>query len=321
MIGLTRNYRRMRKATVMVVGTLLATTVAACGAGITDNTARIVHGNWEEVVAAAEKEGSVTYYTNTAPEQSRPMIAAFEKKYPNIKVNFTRGAADLESKLDAEISAGLDGADVVVMTHRQWNIVHAPDFIEPTGLVPALDNWPADAWSVDGVAPNASVTPMGIIAWNTDRFPEGFADWNDLLTPAVKDNLAMRDHVDATLAGYLKFLAETNGPDYLTELAKQDPTFYSSVVPMAAAVASNEIGVAAMSVPATLVELKAKNAPVDWVIPPKTWAVSAPVTMLKKSERPNAARVFVDFMLSPEGQAAFNGKGYGASAVPNVPGT
>lgn len=300
-----------------------ALTLTACGGGSTlpSGGATVVQGDWQSVVSAAEDEGSVTFYTNTSPDQNTPLIEAFNEKYPNITVNFVRGANELEPKLDAEISSNMDGADVVVMTHREWNLRHASDFMPLKGIVPAVDSWPVGAWTVPDVAPEASVAPMGIIAWNTDIFPEGFTDWDDLLAPEVRQTLGFRDPVDAAVAGYMAFLEQTNGPDYLPALAGQQPKFYPSVVPMAQAVASGEIGVATMSIPATLGTLKEQGAPIDWVIPTKTWAQAAPVMILEKSQRPNAARVFVDFLLSPDGQAAFNGKEFGASALPGIPDT
>jgi iron(III) transport system substrate-binding protein len=312
---------RRRLLQVCAVATASAVALSGCGGGAgSGGSATGSTGDWASVVAAAADEGSVTYYTNTAPDQSQPLIAAFKAKYPNITVNYVRGAAELETKLDAEIGNGLDGADVVVMTHREWNVRHAPDFLPLRGLVPAVDNWPRDGWTVPDLAPSASVTPMGIIAWNTTQFPNGFKDWNDLLAPDVAGKIGFRDTVDATVAGYMQFLQSANGDDWLNSFARQKPRFYPSVVPMAQAVASGEIGVAAISIPSTLVALKAQGAPIDWIIPNKTFALQAPVMILKKTERPNASRVFTDFLLSPEGQAAFNGKKYGSSVVPGTPG-
>jgi iron(III) transport system substrate-binding protein len=317
-----RNRPNLLTCTAVAIASVL--TATACGGGTmlsSGGSATVVQGDWSAVVTAAEQEGSVTYYTNTAPDQNTPLIDAFTKKYPDIRVNFVRGANELEAKLDAEIASNIDGADVVDMTHREWNLRHAGDFMPLKGIVPAVDSWPADAWSVPDVAPEASVAPMGIIAWNTNIFPNGFANWDDLLAPDVKQKVGFRDPVDAAVAGYMSFLEEANGPGFLPAFAAQEPRFYPSVVPMAQAVASGEIGVAAMSIPATLVSLKAQGAPIDWVIPPKTWAQAAPVMILKKAQRPNAARVFVEFLLSPEGQAAFNGKQFGSSVLPNIPDT
>lgn len=317
-----RNKKTRPLLAVALAASLLTGT--ACAGPSTSNAGtpgKVADGDWTAVVEAAKQEGSFTYYTNAAPEQNQPVIKAFNEKYPEIAVNMVRGAAELDAKLDAEIAGNTDGADLVLITHRQWFESNAANFVPVKDKLPSLANWPADAWSIDQVAPSASISPNGIIAWNTKVFPDGFKNWNDLLAPEVKGKVGLRDTVNTDVASYLQFQEDTNGPEFLPALAKQQPRFYTSMVPMAQSMAAGEIGVAAMSTPPTLVELKKQGAPIDWIIPDETHSLSFTMAMLKKTTRPNAASVFMDFVYSPEGQKALNGDQYGVSPLPGVPDT
>jgi iron(III) transport system substrate-binding protein len=64
---------------------------------------------------------------------------------------------------------------------------------------------------------------------------------------------------------------------------------------------------------------KAKGAPVEFVFPKEgVSAVSEPVAILKTSANPTAAKAFVDFILSDEGQDLARRQGY-VPALPTTP--
>src|SRR5947208_2355145 len=63
---------------------------------------------------AAAKDGSVTWYTTFADDDVQPMVAAFNKLYPNIKVNSLRLSADkIPPRVITEQRGGKFNADVV----------------------------------------------------------------------------------------------------------------------------------------------------------------------------------------------------------------
>jgi len=56
---------------------------------------------------------------------------------------------------------------------------------------------------------------------------------------------------------------------------------------------------------------KLKGAPVEFVFPKEgVSAVTEPVAILKTSQNPTAAKAFVDFLISPEGQQLAADMGY-----------
>ncbi|MCR2811315.1 MULTISPECIES: extracellular solute-binding protein [unclassified Microbacterium] len=276
--------------------------------------------SWESVVEKARAEGTVTLYSHAVPTMLDSLVEAFALEYPDIKVEYVRGATELPARVDAEIAGKTPGADIVMFAGDNWMLANA-EHLAPVGDLPSLAEWPEDAWVIDGVAPITAIVPLSIIAWNTQIFPDGFEEWSDLLSSDLDGRLGTRDGIGATEALFYQFFEDNQGEDYLPSLAAQNPRFYPSAVPMAQAVASGEIGVAIYSVVPTLKELQDQGAPIDYILPQEVIANPYPAAILKKSENQNAAQVFMDFWLSEKGQTAFNTNESGVSALPDIDGS
>ncbi|MFC9835345.1 ABC transporter substrate-binding protein [Rhodococcus sp. NPDC127530] len=305
--------RRVAGATAIVLATV---GLAACR---TDNpTASSEAQSWDSVMDSAADEGVVNFYS-VAPElQNVRLVEAFNSEYPDIKVRVLRGGGELPSRVSAEIQSGSKGADVFLFSDPNWFTKNADHLMALKG--PEAECWPAQAWRVKDKAVVPSAYPFGMIVWNTDLFPDGFHSWDDLLDPSVKGKFGTRSDVTPSYAGYLDFLERTMGPAYLPALGAQDPKFYPSVVPMTQAVASGEIGVANTTTPSIVKDLQEMGAPVDAVVPPHTYAIEWGAAAIDGSEHSNAARVFMDFMMSQRGQQALNGDGLGISGRTDIPG-
>jgi ABC-type glycerol-3-phosphate transport system substrate-binding protein len=115
----------------------LATSAAACGSsGGEENTP--VAGAWPDVIKAAEKEGSVTIYSSQVTDQLQALKVAFEKKYPRIKLEYVRAAADAGvPKVEAEARTGRGIADILVTASAFWLETHSDLFAPVRG--PAFD--------------------------------------------------------------------------------------------------------------------------------------------------------------------------------------
>lgn len=296
----------------------IAAVLSACSSP--GESAPAADGAWGATIKAAGNEGTLAFYSGMAEVQNTRLMAAFNKKYPALNVQATRGGGEIIARVEGEMKAGSDGADVFVHADPGWYAAHADALLPAAG--PASAAWAAKAWAVKGTVPIATVSPNSVFVWNTDIFPKGFKTWNDLLDPSVKGKIGLRtDASTQSAAGYLDMMETKLGADYLVKLSKQQPKSYPSVVPMTQAVASGEVGVTNASLPSLAKELKDKGAPVDYVIPNPGYAIEFASAALKKSKRPNAAAVFIDFIMTPEGQEALNGDGFGGSeGLTNVPG-
>jgi iron(III) transport system substrate-binding protein len=275
--------------------------------------------DWNAVVEKAKSEGRVNFYTVAPPDVATRVVAAFNAKYPDIQVAITRGVSELPPRIAAERQAGADGGDVYIFSDPLW-FSQQKDWLLDLDT-PAAANFPHDNWQVPGKAPLVSYPPFGMLLWNTQQVPGGLKTWDDLLKPEFKGRVGTREEVTLVVAGYLDFLTTELGADYLTKLAAQKPNFYASVVPMIQAVASGEISVANVGNTGAVRELVKQGAPIAYAYPEPSFAISWAGAVLNSSKRPNAARVFLDFVLTPDGQKALNGDGDGASALPNIEGT
>jgi iron(III) transport system substrate-binding protein len=313
----------MRKT--LRVGTLAicagaAALVTACGGSGGTNTAANApaKGSWNDVVAAAEKEGKVTIYSGQGTEQLEDLAARFQKKYPKVKVEVVRAVeTDLAPKVEAEARTGKGIADIFVMTDRAWLDANKATFVAPRG--PAFDDaaYNRAEHQFDG---NYFLVDATILtfAWNTERFAGKLQDYSGLLNPALADGkIGIVPADGAARVDFYQYLAENYGEDFLKKLAAQRPRVYPSALPMAQALSSGEIAAATMVEPQ--IDEKKAGAPVEWGLAQPAWGARFHGAVLKSAPHPNAAQLLADFMITPEGQAAIARKA--ASVLPDIPGT
>src|SRR5215467_3660780 len=92
---------------------LAGTTVAACGASSASGKAAAAIPSGDALVAAATKEGSVTFYASFSEKELTAMAAAFNAAYPGIKVNFLQNSVDkLTARIATEQKAHTFNADL-----------------------------------------------------------------------------------------------------------------------------------------------------------------------------------------------------------------
>src|SRR4051794_31597951 len=185
------------------------------------------HAADEALIAAAKKEGQVTWYTTQIVNQfGRPAIDAFQKKY-GIRVNSVRGdSVELAVKLINEAKAGRVQADV-------FDVTTALPALKREGLVAQWTPDPAKRFPEEIRDPNGYWVATNVFvhtpAFNTNLVPKGTEpkNWQDLLDLKWKGRMAWAGH--ATTSGgpgfvglVLHELGEEKGMAYLRELVKQN---------------------------------------------------------------------------------------------------
>lgn len=306
-----------RRITLSLVAVGLVGILTGCQSA--SGGGELASNSWDQVVEAGISEGTVSFYSGMSELQNNRLIEAFNREYPDITVRTLRGAGELYARVESEMETGVQGADIFAVGDTAWFTKHPDAFLPADG--PASERWLDTGWVTEGTSVIATATPSSMFVWNTDIFPQGFDTWDDLLAPEVKGKIGLRTDVTKSVAGYLDMMETELGEDYLSALGSQDPKVYSSVVPMTQAVAAGEVGVTNSSLPATVHELVKSGAPIDWKIPTPGYAFDFGIAALKNAGNPNAAAVFMDFVMSPEGQEAINGESFGASrGLKDVPG-
>jgi len=286
---------------------------------------------WQAVVDAANKEGQVVLYSNSDGVNAA-FEAAWSKSYPGIKLVVSKYASgELTTKLDAEKGGGVAGADVITVSTKPWLDANLGVLVKSTG--PALEKYWGGSQYVygDGKYVLAAATPLGA-GINTEQLAKlgnpQVKTYKDLLQPQLKGSLGIVPGIGAPAAEQWWFDAvkEMGGDSAVTQLAGLAPRIYTVPATLATDLASGEVAVGAYNIKGTIEALAAKGAPIKFVtLEP---VISTPVTaaVVGWAQHPNAAQVFQNWLLSPEGQIALNGSGslltpLSLGALGNVPAT
>jgi ABC-type Fe3+ transport system substrate-binding protein len=309
--------QHMRRFTFGAVACALPCAVAM---GALDARAAEVSG---ELIAKAKQEGQLVYYTDLIVDQVvRPLVAAFEAKYA-IKVNYSRGdSQDNILKMLNEYRAGRVMSDVFGLTSGLQVLIEA-GAIKPFATVngaelPPQYRDPDQYWISSHLF---VLTP----AVNTDLVPAAQRpkSYEDLLAPAWKDKIVWKPNdlsgAPGFIANILITMGEERGMDYLRKLSKQN---IKKVNASARAVLDQVI---AGEYPMTLqifnhhAAISAeKGAPVEWLRLDPATVTPGQMGLVKNGQHPNAGLLFVEFLLSKEGQQIFQKANY-LPARPDVP--
>jgi len=255
-----------------------------------------------QLVAAANKEGSVNllYAAPLASEQA--LIKAFNQQYPNIKVVLTRDAgAPGGAKLLQDFQAGVKSTDLF-----EGSDITTTDALSQAGAF--LDIKPTDA----SLYPKGYVIAPGVyapqpetivVAFNTklvsDSEAAALRDWNGVLDPKWKGKLAVV--TPTTSAGGIPSLYGDNtvSSDFLTKLHAQAPKLYDGTAGGRDAIVSGQQAIAFGEFDDAMITLVKSGAPVGFVYPnPTPQFPDAFYGVLTNAPHPNAAKLLWAFMTS-----------------------
>ena len=268
------------------------------------------------LVAAARQEGRVVWYTTLIVDQfARPVADAFERKY-GIHVDFVRADPnDIALRILNEGRGGAMSADIfdgfaqVVALDRAGFVLHwLPD---------AAKRFPKETYSPDGkwMGSNLYVLTPG---FNTDLVPKGTEPrtFADLLDPKWKGKMVWSNTISpSAAAGFvgvvLSSMGEAKGMDYLRALAKQDVA--SQKIAARAVldqVIAGEYAIALQIFNYHPLISAARGAHVDWIKMQPALAALGVFSITKPAPHENAAKLLLDFVTSPDGQAMFRDADY-----------
>lgn len=262
-----------------------------------------------ELVAAAEAEGKVVWYTTMIVDQAvRPIVAAFQEKYPKITVEFTRaGSGDTALKIINESQAGRMMGDVFDGTATFASVMPA-GAVEPY-IPDAAADYPDDFKDPDGYW-HALNFYFLTAAYNTDLVSpeEAPKTFEDLLDPEWKGQMVWSVVPEPTAApGFVGNVLLTMGEDagmaYLDKLAGQEITdMTSSQRTVLDRVIVGDFPVGLMVFNHHVAISKAKGAPITWVRLEPLVSSASLLGLIKGGPNPNAGKLLIDFILSKEGQ-------------------
>lgn len=254
------------------------------------------------LVEAARKEGRVVFYTASFTEVEQETIAEFNKRFPFVRVEMVRASGgQLITRVRTEAAAGKLVADVVDHSDRglMKDIEELFQDYAPPNAAAYLDAsrvssklWPR-------------ITPVWCIAYNTELVKNPPKTWMDLTKPEYAGGQI--GQVIAPSGGTtwtrVMFERQVLGDDYWAKQAATKPTLYPSGAPASDSLVRGEVVVAPL-IRNAIFPKKREGAPIELVFPTEglpivPYAAGIP----KTAANPNAARLFLDWCMSDEGQA------------------
>ncbi len=277
---------------------------------------------WEKTIQAAKKEGKLVFHSGNSVE---PYFHEFGKKYPEIKMvrMLTRGGSAAHQRLMAERRARVYVADLVHLGKGSGGRLAragALDPLEPYMILPEVldqSKWfegryifvDTDRRSLFKYALNPGVD----ISYNTELLnPKKIKSYWDLLDAKWKGKIVVY-HPRARgsrLFSYFYYNPEL-GPRYLRRLfGEMDVTASRDRRQMIDWLAGGKFAIALRTAPgaSTLDVAKAQGLPVDWFVPSHfkepvgISAGPAHIAVVNRAAHPNAAKLFINWFLSREGQ-------------------
>ncbi|MBI4524332.1 MAG: extracellular solute-binding protein [Deltaproteobacteria bacterium] len=252
---------------------------------------------------SGEEQKVILYSVMTAPDMQR-IIERFRKKYPSLDVESYRSSGErLIQRIVTEIRAGRYLADVYIISGLQMWLLkeegHLLPYLSPQreGVGKSFKD-EAGYWT--GFFYN-----LEVIGYNTKlaapyELPKR---WEDLLDQRWKGRMALESEDIPWFTSVLQIMGEDQGKQFARRLAKQQLQIRTGHTLISQLLAAGEVALAPTVRVNAAESLKRKGASLDWtVIEPLAPNPPISVAMAKSGPHPNSARLFIDFILSREGQ-------------------
>ncbi len=263
---------------------------------------------WEQqLYDAAKKEKQFTVYTaHYDTETIADLCMAFDKKYPGVKCNFVRTTAQVAfQRFQQDLQAKL----AVVSVFSSTDVSHYPDLkkrgllmtYQPHNLAKMVDSLK----QYNDKDNNYWVTAAAlvVIAYNNSLVAEKDAPkkWTDLLDPKWKDKVSIGHPAFSGYVGtWVVLMRKLYGWDYFEKLEKNKPQIGRSINDTVTMLNAKERWVAAGPEATTLLS-RDKGNPLSVIYPTDgTLLMVSPTGIPKNAPAPNAAKLFVEFLLDKE---------------------
>ncbi len=289
-------------------------------------------GDWERTLQAARKEGKVVVYALSSGPVMKDMAPQFKKKFGiELEVLPLDKGPLLTAKLFAERKAGLFLADIYSGgTNTFFGVMKSagvsqpmepklilPEVVDPKvwypGQLPWLDK--------DHMLFQYYAFPNSVLAVNTNHVKvDEISSYYDLLNPKWKGKVIMNDPTSAGV-GLKSFSSIGYGilnMDYFRQLAQIEPMIIRDQRLQVDWLAKEKYQILLFPRPAPMMEFMRAGAPIAYgkAVKEGTYlSAGSGMAMINNAPHPNAAKIFVNWFLSREGQIAMSPEGMQSSRV------
>jgi iron(III) transport system substrate-binding protein len=255
-----------------------------------------------KVLAEAKKQKEVVVYTSLNLKDSVPIAEVFEKKY-GVKLTLWRSSSEkVLQRAVTEARAGRFSVDAFELNGPEMEALYREGLLDefyspqakniPSAGKPKHGHWVADRFNFFTIAYNTNLVKPADV-------PNSY---QDLLNPRWVGKIGIEASDTDWFASMIKAMGEQKGLEFFRKLAGMKPQLRTGHTLMAELVVSGEIPLAATIYNHNAERLEVKGAPIRWKALPPTFGRPNAVAVAKHAQRPHAALLFADFMLSLEGQ-------------------
>ena len=257
----------------------------------------------------ARREGSLLLYTTGT--QIKPLVDRFEQKYPYLRVELARASsADTARKVLEEYRAGYEKVDAFELASHGLVVPRDENILQPFRS-PELSAFVADAiepgrhWvvvreSYTGIGFNSKLLPP-------DKAPKTY---QALLEPQWKGKMAISG-VSTTAVNWVGTMLIVHGADFVRKLGQQNIRIYNLTGrALANLMTAGEVMLSPTIYNSHVAASAEKGAPLGWFAPGTVPVTDTGVALARKAPHPHAALLFIDFLMSKEGQVLYQELGY-----------
>jgi len=257
-----------------------------------------------KIIEAAKKEGEVAWWTTIAQDQSQKLVDEFMKRYPFIKASYWRsGSVGLHNKILIEARAGRSSWDVVSQTTPEFIYELKQKKIIALYNSPERSQFSADFKDKDAYWTGTYALPTGL-GFNTQQVkkedvPKSYKDLLDAKWKGGK--ISVDDENYELLVGLVQAWGKNAAVDYLKALAAQAPVIGRGATQRTQMLGAGEFPLA-ISYTHTVEWSKSQGSAVDWVNLEPVIIKFDGIMLDAKAPHANAGKLFIDFVLSQQGQ-------------------
>ena len=265
----------------------------------------------KELYAKAKKEGGLVAYTVWDVEHIRAILDAFSKRFPGIQTSYWQGRnPEIVTRVLTEFRAGQKSVDVILSDN-------APPPLRAAGAIAPYETVQKDYLLIhDPTMPVVSMQ-IQVLAYNTKRLkPQDLPKtWEDVASPKYKGIVALDDPLRAgpltTMLAALKdyWKDDARWTAFVKGLKALDVPVHRSTSALFRLVIAGEYYIAMPALYHDVVFEMSKGSPVDIVrtAPPVLFPRYSAI--YAKAPHPNTAKLFSEWLISPDGQAALDSVG------------
>ena len=269
--------------------------------------------NYTDTIAAAKKEGKVVIYSTTDTAAANPLIKDFAALYPGISVEYNdMNSTEVYNRFISERAAGGGSADVLWSSAMDLQIKLVSDGNAMAYTSPEVPHLPA--WSVwKNEAYGSTYEPIAIVynkrLLSGDEIPQSHADLLRVMAQKadkLKGKITTYD-IEKSGVGFLLITQDSqHNPAFwnlVRALGVAGPRFQSSAGTMMERISSGE-NLLGFNIFGSYAALRAKKDPSIGIVYPRdyTLVMSRVMFVSKAAKNPNAAKLWLDYILSKRGQ-------------------